>query len=83
MNEKSVLVIDTPSTCEECILYNVTYYPDKNKKENICYKHCPLKPLPKKKKSYMAELTQEDYDSLFPEVKGWNACLDEISGETE
>ena len=38
MNEKSVLVIDTPESCEKCILYNVTYYPDKNKKENICYK---------------------------------------------
>lgn len=73
MNNKSVLVIDTPLTCEECILYNVVYYPDKNKKENICYKYCPLRPLPEK----MSWGHTVDY------IEGYNACLDEITGETE
>ena len=88
MNEKSVLVIDTPKSCAVCPIFQDRldgYCPvallSPYNKYNERDKHCPLKPLPKKKKSYMAELTQEDYDSLFPEAKGYNACLDEILGD--
>ena len=78
-SDKSVLVIDTPESCEKCILYNATYYPDKNKKENICYKRCPLKPIPK-----MAEVSNDAYVSDYLDFDlGWNACLKAITGEKE
>ena len=77
---KSILVIDTPISCEECIL--AEFY------NSICIasgcnmskteaeqkpKWCPLQPMPDK----------EDYKSVLSIVfvSGWNSCIDEITKE--
>lgn len=114
MKNKSVLVIDTPKTCEECIfcgrggrdleLYvcSVTFDYEEEPKMFTC----PLKPLPRK----IDIKAQEDIDDQRfdenPDAKrladeivesqghtrigstrdiyhAWNACLKEITGETE
>lgn len=65
---KSVLVIDTPTHCGEC--------PVKCQMRGINHvpTWCPLKPLPHK-------LQADWYTDGYKE--GFNACLDEILGETE
>ncbi|MDO4749161.1 MAG: hypothetical protein Q4A12_08320 [Eubacteriales bacterium] len=85
-SDKSALVIDTPESCYECKLAIDTCHgtiPNKewhNKKPTWC----PLKPLPKRKlvlehiKNGSVLNAKEIY-----EADGWNACLKEITGETE
>ena len=86
MTDKSVLIIPTPRDCEHCdlpftideILGRVVCWEDENGK------HCPLRPLPEK-------LDANDWHRMFSgeyairEAKGYgyNACLEEIMGETE
>ena len=77
---KSVLVIDTPANCNECRLLNYEYgcpiigaTGERNKGRS---EWCPLRPLPSKKQIEHRWFS-EDYSI------GWNACLDEITGETE
>ena len=88
MKDKSVLVVDTPSRCGECqfrvfadsedldndyifcgIAHNGTmFHFDADKP-----KWCPLRTLPLK--------MQFNETDLY--VDGWNACLEQITGETE
>ena len=71
---KAVLVIDMPNNCGECKLIHL-----QGIGESICDavdwskrpSWCPLRPLPNK-------LKETNDDAI-----GWNACLDEITGETE
>lgn len=89
-NSKSILVIDTPTNCAKCKLIHL-----QGIGEAICNavdweerpSWCPLKPLPIKNKykhdsmatiDYENDITLADYQNF-----GWNACLDEITGETE
>lgn len=79
---KSIVVINTPENCRKC--------PFRESAWSFCLgeyekeKHCPLRPLPQK-------LDANDWHRMFSglfserEAKGygWNACLDEITGETE
>lgn len=47
---------------------------------------CPLKPMPQKKKhSEQEDTAEDDYEDEYDywEIEGYNACLDEILGETE
>lgn len=83
MNDKSILIIDTPKNCNECSLsvhigfnelvccfkriYGI--YVDKYDKPYWC----PLRKLPEKK----------NWGEMFNgNVKGWNDCLKEITGES-
>ena len=81
---KSILVIDTPTRCGECRFarfYNTILSRDlimctAVKNDLFVWrddkpKWCPLRPLPNKW-----------HDTSFI-AKGYNACLDEIEGETE
>ena len=97
---KSVLVIDTPDTCEKCPIRlkgepNEWCWVLKHGLDDISKKPdwCQLKPIPEK-------IPEVSYDSWFGRnkildhiiedqtkvkdfAKGWNACIDEITGETE
>ena len=90
---KAILVIDMPSVCDECRLHLESSGGQYRRfcvaKNEISVgkkkpKWCPLKPLPPK-------LDANDWHRMFSglfserEAKGygWNACLDEITGETE
>ena len=87
---KAILVIDVPMLydgrhlCNECPIWNNEHYfcqYDFNMKA----KGCPLKPLPSDYPPY-AKIrnqnlyTEEEFDAY---EKGWNDCLEEITGETE
>lgn len=85
---KAILVIDMPNNCEEC---KIIYLQGHG--ESICDSGdwskrpswCPLKPLPEKKE-LANYLPFEDYSQqirLMDFVNGWNACIEEITGETE
>ena len=92
---KSILIIDTPTRCYDCPLYTSIadevglaseygFCDDRNilkqkeAQEKIRFdekpKWCPLRPLPHK-------LQADWYTDGYKE--GFNACLDEITGETE
>ena len=88
---KSVLVIDTPEDCESCVLHggifhsfckiNCRYIEDLSAKPDWC----PLKPLPEKMKltgNYNGEYSKTGGKTLGYKV-GWNACINEITGEVK
>ena len=91
---KAILVIEMPENCNVCDLSNEVHGNHEN-----CLNHdffitdkdfyvrpswCPLKPLPQKKE---IDKTLEfgGYENCIQEAlaRGYNACLDEITGETE
>ena len=75
---KSILIIDTPNDCYDC----PCYYEERNKCE-VIFKNvdddiekpswCPLRPLPERM----------SWGHSMEWIDGYNACLDEITGETE
>jgi len=71
---KSVLVIDTPTHCGEC--------PVKCRMRGINHvpTWCPLKPLPSKLVPF-GYLDAGNEDGLYE--KGYNDCIDGITGGTE
>jgi len=85
MAGKSVLVVDTPSDCEECSLryWGIAGW------SCICTRRllegpitereewCPLRPLPQKRINKDCLVIHEIWN------EGWNDCLEEITGETE
>lgn len=87
---KSILVIDTPKDCYECPLVywgNIggwnckptrALLDDANKKPEWC----PLRYLPHKKMPKQGEAFPQDM-RLIDRWRGWDACVDEILGETE
>ena len=89
---KSIIVIDTPNTCGEC-LFNQIYNPSFCSDLTVCTavknrlfiwqddkpKWCPLRPLPNRKE----DLHYPCNEYLQAVNEGWNVCLDEITGETE
>lgn len=89
MAGKSVLVVDTPKTCKECPCQmmlvcvpadeDIDEYinPSKTKPD-----WCPLRPLPHKKMPKQDEAFPQDM-RLIDRWRGWDACIDEIIGETE
>ena len=78
-SSKSILVIDTPESCEECPLRSYSNL------ELICTPMrkgasdvvCPLKPTPTKMRTDGDDIEEESY------WEGWNDCIDAITGETE
>ena len=83
---KAIIVIDMPKVCGECrasFCGDVWYcYAGEYRRplftENIQEKPswCPLRPLPQK-------MAVENRWFSKEHAEGWNACLDEITGETE
>lgn len=79
---KSVLVIDTPKNCLECIMLTETHDCIMQDKEAnyIAYSYtklregCPLREMPEKKNFW-----SEEHGGKFSE--GWNACIAAITGE--
>lgn len=89
MKAESILVIDTPESCEVCPLYSEDDYGYGCGYGTLTYRRrtplddtkpswCPLRPLPKKKKTGGSQSWMMEY-----RASGWNACLDEITGEEE
>lgn len=83
---KAVLVIDMPKSCKECFLCGIGgedlgQYVCSLTGEHSESPHlvgCPLRPLPNKQETARDEAySVEDYRI------GYNACLAEITGETE
>ena len=82
---KSVLVLDTPKNCNSCVLCCGRLYPfckmnvfrDIEDSDTVP-DWCPLKPLPEKVDDEK-ERKLGDFEPLFK--IGWNACIDEITGE--
>ena len=72
---KAILVIDMPEACADgcpvmCRARGINHRPT----------WCPLRPLPEKIDISEDELYEKQYMCF---EGGWNACLDEITGETE
>ena len=87
MNNKAILVIDMPKSCEECpmIIYGeecILQDKDTNFSDitwDELRESCPLKELPEKME-VCGKYPQED--GITPSYKiGWNACIDEIVKE--
>ena len=92
MNNKSVLVMETPENCYKCPLHrhvntskrcmgNMRQYED----HSIVQSWCPLRPLPEMKEERVMYLTNK-YDVDYYEdscAVAYNDCLREILGETE
>lgn len=88
---KSVLVIDSPEDCtrcpmlnsvDECILQDEAANVNADTLDELI-QTCPLKPLPEKMKltgKYNQEYFQKGGKTPSYKV-GWNACIDEITGD--
>lgn len=83
---KSVLVIDTPKKCDSC-MYVGTFHAFCRincrdiKDLSVRPDWCPLKPLPEKKE-YIVPIDNVEAQKDIIAV-GWNACIDEITGEVK
>lgn len=82
---KAVLVMDMPSSCEECHLLSVGRYCKGKEAPNVAVDShldkskpdwCPLKPMPEKKEDNSANT-----ESFACFKLGYNACIDELLGE--
>lgn len=83
---KSVLVIDTPNNCMECLMLTETHECIMQSKEanynaysyTKLQEGCPLRKLPEKMQ-VCGKYPQPD--GIVPSYKiGWNACIDAITG---
>ena len=88
---KSILIIDTPSSCKECMMACAGYHSDycfvtRNIPSDIGHyartntkpKWCPLKPVPEKQYEGGSWTGSGYVADEFP--NGWNACIEEILG---
>lgn len=73
---KAILVIDMPINCGDCdkLVRKGCQKGDYRKEERP--NTCPLRPLPKR-------IPTNEYGYMTPYGSVWNACIDEILGETE
>ena len=87
--DKVMLVIDKPESCDECPCHTysnlmVWCAPTKYDAEWIRANGlCPLKQIPKEEDIYEVGMNEEDTRAKQQWNKGWNACIDAITGETE
>lgn len=83
---KSILVIEMPKNCGECILANEDYDCCQATQKSISYDErgygieCPLKPMPEKMGNRLV-VNDEEITSAYQ--SGFNDCIDEILGEEE
>ena len=89
---KSVVVIDTPETCKECLFngfnWNVCILVDEDIDEYVNPDEtkpewCPLRPLPRYREMFVGDRDKREVMLGKAYLKGWNDCLEEIMGETE
>lgn len=84
---KSILVIDTPTTCAGCPCYDYIHgvcaitYKDCELRKQEKPSWCPLRPLPSKRHIPITKTFGTPFN--VGKAKGWNDCLKEITGETE
>lgn len=88
---KSVLVIDTPKGCNECRLCFIGNYGAKRcagKDQAIFLTEnqkkpdwCPLQDIPLKKNVRDFNISPGDFEQKGYQ-QGWNACIDEILGNS-
>lgn len=78
---KAILVVDIPEDYTGSVI-SVNLYGRNNKliHENYINK---LRPLPQKKEETFAYWIARGCNDPESYINGWNACLDEITGETE
>lgn len=83
--KKSILIVDAPDNCEKC-KFCANEYVDFCILENAAVDDaskipgwCPLKPLPEKKEYIVPIGNVESQKDII--AVGWNACIDEITGE--
>ena len=69
---KSVIIIDTPTTCKECPLNKCEYWIDADNRP----KDCPLRPLPNREVQNIYSF--EGYEN--GKAAGFNWCLEQIGG---
>ena len=73
---RAILVIDMPTDCIKCPLadgFCWNTFPAKGRADG-----CPLKSMPQRiEQGYPTD------DYTIGKADGWNACIDEITGETE
>ena len=92
---KAVLTIEMPESCIKC---EYCGYKESDEKQRVClfmssawplegnlhkrHNFCPLRPLPKKEEKPIKG--EDDYnDFCIGYTRGWNECLEEITGEYE
>jgi hypothetical protein len=86
---KAILVIDMPKCCDECFAlddngdYPVCLVTQEQRGYTFNIRDqrmdkCPIKPAPRK---YSIDYLMDDVDMCG--AISWNACIDEILGETE
>lgn len=84
---KSVLVMVTPKSCNSCDLCGGTFHcfckVNHRDIEDLSIKPdwCPLRPLPEKRE-YIGPINNVEANKNIIAV-GWNACIDEITGEVK
>ena len=77
---KAILVIDMPTNCNKCEVKCDGYTAKQYAEKGITRPNwCPLRPLPDEKE----DLFYPCNEYVRAVNEGWNACLDEILGETE
>ena len=70
------VVVDRLKATEEELIYGIPF------DESKTFKFVPLRPLPQKKMPKQGEAFPQDV-RLIDRWRGWDACIDEIMGETE
>lgn len=86
---KSILVIDTPMSCEDCELCTNGYIclrlgeVDESVENGTIDLRCPLKPMPQKLSIESGSITNTFKDSTKYMHIGYNDCIDELLGEQE
>lgn len=80
---KSVLVIDTPENCGKCKFISEFWCRAMGGRRvpnnDVIPNWCPLKPLPEKKEYIVPIDNVESQKDII--AVGWNACINEITGE--
>ena len=88
---KAVLVIDIADDIADVygdftVDYDLRGTPKDDQKVNESIRYvedCPLKPMPQEQNIYEIGIDEEDTNAKRQWNKGWNACIDAITGGTE
>lgn len=87
---KAILVMDMPENCADCPLRNslnidhvICHTTLKSISDSDYYAKrpdwCPLRELPERKEQILKDCTPQEA-LIFRENKGWNDCIDTITG---
>lgn len=79
---KAILVMDMPSSCDECDI-NGIFCGDVGDNDMCRAAGCPLKEVPQKKEDKSLKVVPTVSSQYTEYAKGYNACIDEIIGGAE